>query len=234
MRWHLEESMSETSSSDGGGILDEILSQVPEGKPLRNKALGEQAEKTIAQGDEAEEEISRISVAQKLREHLQSIESTAVTEAVQFPPSYDECMNSKEFAEEIAAIKEIVDRYRSGYFDPSTMDSDILMLAAMLTRFGAHVNYADSLADDAESTFKTVRSRKYINAKIHADLNRLKASGELLVATAEVESEKYRLYQSRSRSISTTIRGFYFGAKSMLEMLNSVAARTYGERKFQQ
>jgi hypothetical protein len=186
--------------------------------------LAKTANKTASAAKRTKDLITRVTSELNRKEIWDRIRSFRI------PPGYDEVFNDQAMVDIMPQLEEIVDRYREGEVNPMTIDQDILRFAAYLFYFAGKTNHLEGLALDAETTHKQAYERTIIEAKTIEDDSGARLTKELVEAIASTQVEDRREYYILAKIISHTMKGFYFAAKDMLEVMNSVSMRVFKER----
>ena len=152
--------------------------------------------------------------------------------AFQLIPDYDQLIVDERIADVLPEIMQIADTYLNGEINIGQIDQDILRLAAHLIYFGGKVNQIEGVALDAETTHKQAYERALLHTRSLIDDAGGKATKEVAEAIASVSVEDRRHNYVAARTLSQTMKGTYFAAKDLLEVMNSASARLYRERNF--
>lgn len=148
------------------------------------------------------------------------------------PQDFDEVMGNPMFVEAVDSAMEIVERYKTGDFNPVEIERDMLKLSSLLVFLGAQINYTDSLAADATSRAKQSVDRAFLEARTQAERAGWHVPNvDTLKALASTATECMRAYDSEARTVAMTFRGFYFAAKEFLKVMDAVAGRAQFERR---
>lgn len=169
---------------------------------------------------------------ESLTEHLHSPEILQKIQDMALPKDFDETMANPMFGEAVDQIMEIVDKYKSGDFNPIVIEQDILKLGGLLVYFGSQINYTDSLAADATSRAKQAAERAFLESRVHAERSGWHVPNvDTLKALASTATEDMRAFDSEARTVAMTFKGFYFAAKEFLKVMDAVAGRAQFERR---
>lgn len=209
---------------------------VKEGAPLEtDEGLGAVAKKTSANAEKTK------TLVEELQEHLASEPAHGKIRKFTVPPEYQavfagatiEGTDKTWFVQTADWFKQTVDRYKTGMYDPSIVDQDILRLQAQMVYFAAWVNHLDGVATDAESTMKRAQSAAYLEGRqwIEAQgINPRAVSSDMLKALADENIVDRIDYWTTAKVTSETIKGFYFALKDFIMYLDRVSQRAQPDR----
>lgn len=169
---------------------------------------------------------------ESLAEHLHSPAILQKIQDMTLPKDFDETMGNPMFAEAVDMIMEIVEKYKTGDFNPVEIERDILRLGSLMVYFGSQINYTDSLAADATSRAKQALERAFLETRVHAERSGWHVPNvDTVKALASTATEDMRAYDSEARTVAMTFRGFYFASKEFLKVMDAVAGRAQFERR---
>ncbi len=146
------------------------------------------------------------------------------------PVSVQAAMDESGFSAIIGEVIELCEKYRSGEMNLGEVNGDILKLAALLAYMGANMNHLKALATNAESMKKQAVQRAILAIKDVLDDESLRVNKEIVEAIASTHTEDQRREAMDTLAISSTVEGFYFGAKLLCEMMDKAAQREFRER----
>lgn len=225
---------------DGAGCSDdqihEFIEAAKEGVPLESDDHLSHAAKSTAKKAENSK-----TLVEELTEHLATAEVHGKIRRFHVPPEYQQVFagatiqgsDKSWYVQTVGWFKAIVDKYAGGFYDPTTVDQDILKLQAQMVYFSSWVNHLDSVSTDAESTLKQAESRAYLEGRnwieAHGINPRTVGSDMLHALAAENISDRVDWFRT-AKTTSETVKGFYYALKDFIAYLDRVSQRSGMDR----
>lgn len=191
---------------------------------VNDPALSIKANKAIESVKKTEGFISKIHA------ELSKEEVWKRVRAFNLPPEYDSLVNHDFVKDVLPEILRIAEQYKTGDFNPVEMDEDILKLGSNLVYFVGKVNHLDVVALDAETTHDQAYERTILEIREIMDRDGPKLTKETVEALASTYVEDRRELHIVLKALAHTMKGTYFAAKDLLQVMDSVSSRLFKER----
>lgn len=183
--------------------------------------------------DTASEAVLRVSgkdAVRSVQEILDQTDARAAVAGSGVVPEPADLQSNPNFGELIVQVNSIAGRYHSGDIELVVLEQDLVSLASILVSLNAMVGYQDGVALDAEGRYKTSLERMFLRVRQAAMDRGVRMPETVAKAMARDNCEHVREYWWKNQMAASTIKGYYYAARHLAEVLDHMSARLRQER----